>query len=84
MTLYVRVRCPCALQVYRNGLDGTPHYSLYSRQNDAAGFKTPGPGSYSPEHTGPTAKFRHPAYSFGTRHRNRGTDNTPGRSRVQE
>ncbi|KAL8606766.1 hypothetical protein ACOMHN_049595 [Nucella lapillus] len=68
-------------RVYRDGMDGTPHYSLYARQMDAHGFKTPGPGAYCPEQTGPTAKFRHPAYSFGTRHRNRGTDNTPAANR---
>lgn len=65
-------------KVYRDGNDGTPHYSLYSRQRDGTMFKVPGPGAYSPEGVGPTAHFRHPAYSFGTRHRNRRTDNTPG------
>lgn len=64
-------------KVYRDGNDGTPHYSLYSRQKDGTMFKVPGPGAYSPEGAGPTAHFRHPAYSFGTRHRNRRTDNTP-------
>ena len=67
-------------KVYRDGNDGTPHYSLYSRQKDGTMFKVPGPGAYSPEGVGPTAHFRHPAYSFGTRHRNRRTDNTPGKS----
>ncbi|KAK3097785.1 hypothetical protein FSP39_013165 [Pinctada imbricata] len=60
-----------------DGNDGTPHYSLYSRQRDSQMFKTPGPGAYSPEDVGQTAHFRHPAYSFGTRHRHRKTDNTP-------
>ncbi|XP_046578896.1 outer dense fiber protein 3-like [Haliotis rubra] len=64
-------------KVYRDGQDGTPHYSLYSRQKDSTSFMTPGPGAYSPQHTGPTAKFRHPAYSFGMRQRHRRTDNTP-------
>merc|ERR1712033_2795 len=27
-------------KVYRDGMDGTPHYSLYARQNDAVNFKT--------------------------------------------
>lgn len=40
-------------------------------------FKTPGPGAYKPENTGQTGFFRHPAYSFGTRHRHRRSDNTP-------
>ncbi|KAL3884126.1 hypothetical protein ACJMK2_030348 [Sinanodonta woodiana] len=64
-------------KILRDGKDGTPHYSLYSRPKDGTQFKTPGPGSYSPEHSGPTAQFRHPQYSFGIRHRNRRTDNTP-------
>ncbi|XP_060072852.1 outer dense fiber protein 3-like [Ylistrum balloti] len=64
-------------KVYRNGVDGTPHYSLYGRQKDSTQFKVPGPGAYSPENVGPTAHYRHPAYSFGTRHQNRKTDNTP-------
>merc|ERR1712033_106704 len=64
-------------KVYRDGGDGTPHYSLYSRQKDGTSFKTPGPRAYSPHHAGPSAHYRHPAYSFGTRHRHRRTDNTP-------
>ncbi|KAL5010964.1 hypothetical protein ScPMuIL_013269 [Solemya velum] len=64
-------------KVYKEGRDGTPHYSLYGRQKDGIHFKTPGPGSYSPENTGPTATFRHPAFSFGMRHKSRRTDNTP-------
>lgn len=64
-------------KVYRDGNDGTPHYSLYSRQKDGTMFKVPGPGAYSPEAAGPTSHFKHPAYSFGTRHRHRRTDNTP-------
>lgn len=65
------------VKVFRDGRDGTPHYSLYSKQQDISGFKTPGPGAYSPEKTGPTAKYLAPIYSFGTRHRHRRTDNTP-------
>lgn len=72
---------PCYLlnpKVYKDGTDGTPHYSLYGRQRDSTQFKVPGPGAYSPEKVGPTAHYRHPAYSFGIRHKNRRTDNTPG------
>lgn len=61
----------------RNGMDGTPHYSLYSRQKDGQQFKTPGPGAYSPEASGPSAHYRHPTYQFGIRHRSKRTDNTP-------
>ncbi|XP_046560566.1 outer dense fiber protein 3-like [Haliotis rubra] len=64
-------------KVNRDGMDGTPHYSLYGRQQDAKSFKTPGPGVYNPEQVGPSAKFRHPQYSFGMRQRYRRTDNNP-------
>ena len=66
-------------KIYRDGQDGTPHYSLYSRPRDSTLFKTPGPGAYSPEKSGPTARQSPPAYSFGTRHRGRKTDNVPGK-----
>lgn len=65
-------------KIYKDGKDGTPHYSLYGRQKAPNIFKPPGPGTYSPEGAGPTSHFRHPAYSFGTRHRHRKTDSTPG------
>jgi hypothetical protein len=72
---------PCYLpdsKTYRNGRDGTPHYSLYARNRDLAGFKTPGPGAYAPESAGPNGKRMPPAYSFGSRHHSRSTDRTPG------
>lgn len=65
-------------KIYRNGPDGTPHYSLYSRPNDLRGFKTPGPGAYSPEKSGEQSKHHAPVFSFGTRHAQRRSDNTPG------
>ena len=71
---------PCYLpdsKIYRDGRDGTPHYSLYSRPRDSTLFKTPGPGAYSPEVSGPTSKYQPPKYSFGIRHRHRRSDNTP-------
>lgn len=61
----------------RNGPDGTPHYSLYSRQKDAQMFRAPGPGAYSPEQAGQSTHYKHPSYIFGIRHRHRRTDNTP-------
>lgn len=64
-------------KIYRDGKDGTPHYSLYSRQKEGLGFKTPGPGAYSPEASGPCSQFLAPRYSFGMRHRHRRSDNTP-------
>lgn len=72
---------PCYLptqKCYRDGLDGTPHYSLFDKAKDIAQFNTPGPGAYVPESSGPTTKFQAPKFSFGTRHRHRRTDNTPG------
>ena len=71
-------------KIYRDGQDGTPHYSLYSRPRDSTLFKTPGPGAYSPEKTGPTARQSPPAYSFGVRHRGRKTDNVPGKCSRQK
>lgn len=65
-------------KIYRDGRDGTPHYSLYSRRADGKMFKTPGPGAYQPESAGQTAHFRHPAYSFGSRTAQRRSDKTPG------
>ena len=65
-------------KIYRNGRDGTPHYSLYGRSRDQPGFRTPGPGAYAPESTGPTARRMPPAYSFGTKNHGRGVDTTPG------
>lgn len=67
-------------KIYRDGMDGTYHYSLYSRNKDLTAFKTPGAGTYKPEHTGQMGYFRHPSYSFGTRHRHRKSDNTPAPS----
>lgn len=72
---------PCYLpgsKMYRDGKDGTPHYSLYGRNRDLNPFSVPGPGAYSPEATGPSGKGMPPAYSFGLRHKARRTDQTPG------
>ncbi|ESO99031.1 hypothetical protein LOTGIDRAFT_142353 [Lottia gigantea] len=71
---------PCYLpdsKISRSGKDGTPHYSLYSRNQGASTFKTPGAGAYRPENSGPSSKYHHPAYSFGSRPRYRKNDNTP-------
>lgn len=64
-------------KIYRDGKDGTPHYSLHSRNQDLKGFAAPGPGAYCPEATGPSSKKMPPAFSFGIRHRSRMTDQTP-------
>lgn len=64
-------------KIFRDGMDGTPHYSLYSRNAELSAFKVPGAGTYAPESTGQMGYFRHPAYSFGSRHRHRRADTTP-------
>jgi len=64
-------------KVFRDGIDGTPQYSLYSRPKDGTCFRTPGPGAYMPENAGTIAYIKCPQYSFGTRHNNRRSDNTP-------
>ncbi|CAL1542956.1 unnamed protein product [Lymnaea stagnalis] len=72
---------PCYLptsKYYRDGPDGTPHYSLHDRHKDLTSFKTPGPGAYKPESAGAQAVKCPPKYSFGLRHRSRRTDDTPG------
>lgn len=62
----------------KKGPDGTPHYSLYSRQKDLVRHGNPGPGAYSPEAAGQTAHYKAPTFIFGIRHRHKRTDNTPG------
>lgn len=64
-------------KITRVGQDGTYCYSLYGRQKEMTAFLTPGPGTYKPEGSGPQASHSAPQYSFGTRARNRGTDQTP-------
>ena len=76
---------PCHMpnkKIYRDGADGTPHYSLYARYRELSQFKTPGPGAYSPEKAGPSSHHHHPAYPFGTRHKHRKSDNTPGKNLI--
>ena len=73
---------PCYLpshKIYKDGQDGTPHYSLYGRYKDQSEFKVPGPGAYSPEKVGPSAHYHHPQYSFGLRTRQRKNDTNPGK-----
>ncbi|ELU11338.1 hypothetical protein CAPTEDRAFT_161832 [Capitella teleta] len=64
-------------KIYRDGHDGTPHYSLYARQKEMTMSQTPGPGAYCPESAGPTTKFRNPEYSFGTRLQHQRLDAVP-------
>jgi hypothetical protein len=66
-------------KILRNGKDGSPHYSLYSRPKEFSLYSVPGPGAYAPEKTiGNNYYTRAAAYSFGIRHRERSTDDIPG------
>ena len=66
-------------KITREGRDGTPAYSLYSRHADKNNSLTPGPGKYKPEdkRVMENAFQKPPAYSFGLKHKYRGSDNTP-------
>jgi len=67
-------------KMFRDGRDGTPHYSMSSRNRDMrAQLKTPGPGAYSPEKGGQQTHYKHPEYSFGGRPKSsKTTSKTPG------
>ncbi|XP_064629636.1 ciliary microtubule associated protein 1A-like [Lineus longissimus] len=64
-------------RITRCGKDGSPHYSLHDRTQSAAPFKVPGPGTYSPEKSGPSAYHHHPEHSFGGISKKRSLVNTP-------
>ncbi|XP_074656232.1 ciliary microtubule associated protein 1A-like isoform X2 [Tubulanus polymorphus] len=64
----------------RHGGDGAQKYSLYSRARDPSTFKTPGAGAYRPEEHC-AVYHKAPIFSFGSRHRSRRTDDTPGPNR---
>ncbi|KAI0229339.1 Outer dense fiber protein 3 [Lamellibrachia satsuma] len=64
-------------KVYRDGRDGTPHYTACGRQKELSSFNVPGPGRYFPEKSGPSASYREPHYTFGMKHRNLKLDNMP-------
>jgi hypothetical protein len=61
----------------RNGNSGTPHYSILGRFKDLPEFKTPGPGSYSPEKTHPQGERNSPRFSMASRTRYRKSDHYP-------
>ncbi len=66
-------------RITRNGKDGTPAYSLYTRHNEKSNSSTPGAGAYMPESQGVMASVYHkvPSYTFGSKHNQRGSFNTP-------
>lgn len=66
-------------KIYRNGKDGTPHYSVSVRRPMTAGMVTPGPGAYAPEkNRGSSAHHRAPAYTMRVRTAGPRRDKTPG------
>lgn len=67
-------------KITRQGKDGTPAYSLYSRHADKNNFSTPGPGKYEPEKQVVMEKAftKSPSYTFGLKNKYRTSDNTPG------
>lgn len=61
----------------RHGRDGTPHYSLFSRNKALEPFKTPAPGNYAPEKYPNPYSVRSPTYSMGARTKYRRRDANP-------
>lgn len=63
--------------ITKAGKDGTPSYSILGRQNDPNTFKTPAPGTYSPEKVHPQGERHAPVHSMGARTKYRKRDATP-------
>ncbi|CAH1796692.1 unnamed protein product [Owenia fusiformis] len=63
--------------ITRNGRDGTPVYSMLSRQKEINEFKTPAPGCYHPEKVHPPGERHSCKYSMGFRTRCRKRDLNP-------
>merc|ERR1712173_478427 len=63
--------------ITRNGVDGTPKYSLYGRHRSIKKFQTPGPGTYSPEKVSNAYKSA-PSYSLSARTKGQVTQSSPG------
>lgn len=70
-------------KIFRDGKDGAPHYSLYSRPKNTSLLSTPGAGAYCPENSTDWVHPRAPGYSFGLRHHTRRTDNIPAANAYQ-
>jgi len=65
-------------RVTRHGIAGDYKYSMLGRAKDGNPFKTPAPGTYSPEKCHPQHEAHAPKYSFSSRTRYRKRDTTPG------
>ncbi|XP_045216986.2 outer dense fiber protein 3-like [Mercenaria mercenaria] len=68
-------------RITRHGKDGTPSYSLLSRQSDLQTFKTPSARAYYPEKVHPQGEKIAPKYSIGFRTRFRKLDQNPPSSK---
>ncbi|KAH3838267.1 outer dense fiber protein 3-like [Dreissena polymorpha] len=64
----------------RYGKDGTPRYSLFTRQQYQHSFQTPSPGTYNPQQVHPQGERTAPRYSMGFRTRFRKCDQNPSPS----
>ncbi|XP_038612792.1 outer dense fiber protein 3B isoform X1 [Tachyglossus aculeatus] len=64
------------------GRDGAAAFSIHGRPRAPPTFRTPGPGSYSPERAAPFAYPRPPGHSMAARTRDFQTDQTPARCRL--
>jgi len=61
----------------RNGVEGAPKYSIYSRAKSATQFNTPGPGAYRNENV--TASWKAaPKYSLSARSKSGSSTKSPG------
>jgi len=63
--------------ITRNGVDGTPKYSLYGRHRSIKSFQAPGPGTYRPEKVSSPYKSA-PSYSLSARTKGQVTQSSPG------
>ncbi|CAH8576464.1 unnamed protein product [Schistosoma turkestanicum] len=68
-------------KILRDGKDGTPHFSLYSRQKEAMMFSNPGPGAYSIENSDQFVFNKAPACSLSSRTKELKPDDFPGPNR---
>lgn len=64
-------------KITKAGMDGTASYSILGRQKDPNTFRTPAPGTYSPEKVHPQGERHAPVYSMAARTRYRKRDATP-------
>ncbi|XP_036963869.1 outer dense fiber protein 3-B [Acanthopagrus latus] len=64
--------------ITRQGLDGTPAFSLHSRVREQRQFQVPGPGQYIPEHSEKMIYRSAPAFTLSGRIKDFKQSQTPG------